>query len=729
MYEPGSIEFRDRDGGALDLHRSFTLDDPPEEIGHFLAEAGFLHLEGCSPRTRWRPCRPTTTPRWPPPTPTTAPRGGRAPSPASGTRPGSSASTTRPPTLRELLHTDRFRSIGTFTDDSFVQRDPEATDAAEGLLKKVGVVEGVSDVSWHKDCSMGGHSRGCCGLVVGISVTGAERENGELGVVAGRTGPTWSPSASTGSTSRACPCRRETGDVTVHCSCTLHMSRPPISAERRVVYTGFGLAPRAGDHRDEVDPAEQRRQRAAQNDHVRRNQREAGLARAPPASTSDRRGPPHRREVCAVNDIETTDFFRSNELLRDPYPYFEELRARCPVQREPHHGVVMITGYEEALAVYNDTATFSSCTSVSGPFPGFPVPLEGDDISALIDEHRHELPMNDQITTMDPPVHSDHRALLMRLITPKRLKENEEFMWRLADQQLDSCLADGRAEYITQFANPFAMLVVADLLGVPEEDFPRFTEALLSGSHDRGAIGSTGTETLGHTPLEYLYEAFTTYVEDRRRNPRDDVLTGLATATFPDGSTPEVIDVVRIASNLFAAGQETTVRLLSSAVQMIAEQPDLQARLRGDRSLLPNFVEECLRMESPIKGDFRLSRVPTTVGGVDLPAGTTVMLVNAAVNRDPRQFEDPASFQVDRPNARTHVAFGRGIHSCPGSPLARAEARISLERLLDRTSDIRIDEEHHGPPDARRYDYVPTFILRGLTRLHIEFTPLEPAAR
>ncbi len=218
---------------------------------------------------------------------------------------------------------------------------------------------------------------------------------------------------------------------------------------------------------------------------------------------------------------------------------------------------------------------------------------------------------------------------------------------------------------------------------------------------------------MAHSPLEHLYREFTTYIEDRRASPREDVLTGLATATFPDGSTPEVIDAVRVAANLFAAGQETTVRLLGSAVQLIAEDAELQQQLRDDRELIPNFIEESLRTESPIKGDFRLSRVPTTVGGVDIPAGTTLMLLLAAANRDPRRFDDPATFDVNRANARQHISFGRGIHTCPGAPLARAEARVCIERLLDRTSDIRISESEHGPAGDRRYRYVPTFILRG----------------
>jgi cytochrome P450 len=424
-----------------------------------------------------------------------------------------------------------------------------------------------------------------------------------------------------------------------------------------------------------------------------------------------------------VKDPDAVDFFRDDDMLVDPYPYFEALRTECPVRREPHHDVVMVTGHEEVMAIYNDAETFSSCTSVTGPFPGFPVALEGNDISALIEAHRDELPMSDQLPTLDPPKHTDHRALLMRLITPKRLRGNEEFMWRLADRQMDTFVDRGECEFIGEFASPLAMLVIADLLGVPEEDHPRFVEALLRGQSDHGTIGSTGEDTIALTPLEYLYRQFTAYVEDRRLTPRQDILTGLATATFPDGTTPEVIDVVRVAANLFAAGQETTVRLLGSALQLIAEDPELQQLLRRDRHRIPNFVEETLRMESPIKGDFRLTRVPSTVGGVDLPAGTTVMLVNAAANRDPRRFDDPRTFDIDRENARHHLAFGRGIHTCPGAPLARTEARVSIERLLDRTREIHISEDHHGPAGARRYHYVPTFILRGLTRLHLELTP------
>lgn len=430
-----------------------------------------------------------------------------------------------------------------------------------------------------------------------------------------------------------------------------------------------------------------------------------------------------------MKDLEAADFFRDEEAVADPYPYFESLLGQCPVQREKHHDVVMVTGYDEAVQVYNDTERFSACVSVTGPFPGFPVPLEGDDVSELIERHRDELPMSDQLPTLDPPVHTGHRSLLMRLITPKRLKENEEAMWYLADEMLADFLAPGQGEFISEFAGPFTLMVIADLLGVPEEDRAEFADELQGRPRGRGAIGSTGDDSLGHTPLEFLYGRFTRYIEERRREPRSDVLTGLATATFPDGTLPEVADAVRVAANLFAAGQETTVRLLSTALKILGDDQELQRRLRAERQLIGPFVEECLRIESPVKGDFRLSKVPVTVGGVDLPAGTTVMVLNGAANRDPNWFENPDDFDVERPGVRRHLAFGRGPHTCPGAPLARAEARVAIERLLDRTQEMRISEEHHGPEDARRYHYVPTYILRGLTRLLLEFTPAREGAR
>lgn len=423
-----------------------------------------------------------------------------------------------------------------------------------------------------------------------------------------------------------------------------------------------------------------------------------------------------------MTDVDDVNFFTDREMVADPYPYLEALQARCPVSREPHLGVWMVTGWEEATEVAGDADRFSSCIAVTGPFPGFPVPVEGrDDVAELIAEHRDELPFNDQLPALDPPVHTDHRALLMRLITPKRLKENEDAMWTMVDRALDDYLVGSGGELIAGFAQPFTLMIIADLLGVPDADRDEFVKEMRSGAHHGGGIGSVKGESLAKSPLEYLYDKFSAYIEDRRANPRGDVLSEMAAATFPDGSTPDPGDVARVAANLYSAGQETTVRLLSAALQVLGDHPDIQQQLRADRSKVGNFIEEALRFESPVKGDFRLSKEPVTLGGVEVPAGATLMVVNAAANRDPRRFTDPNTFDPARPNARQHIAFGRGIHTCPGAPLARAEARVAIERLLDRTTDIRISEAHHGPADARRYTYVPTYILRGLTELHLEF--------
>ncbi|MGO9455895.1 MAG: cytochrome P450 [Acidimicrobiales bacterium] len=423
-----------------------------------------------------------------------------------------------------------------------------------------------------------------------------------------------------------------------------------------------------------------------------------------------------------MTEFESVNFFTDRSVQDAPYPYFDWVRQQSPVWREPNFGLFIITGHQEAMAVYSDPAafppdapaagTYSSCNVVSGPFVPFPVPVEGDDISDIIAKYRNELPFSDQLPSFDPPNHTAHRHLLSRLVTPKRLKENEVQMWEFADRLLDGFVDRGECEVVGDYAEPFTLTVIADLEGVPESDHSLFRERL-----------STVHKQFEHKPLEFLYERFMEYIEDRRQHPRNDVLTGLATARFPDGTTPEVQDAALVAANLFAGGQETTVRLLSFALRMLGELPDLQELVREDRERIPNFIEETLRMESPLRTQFRMARVHTELAGVDIPAGGTVMLVPGACNRDPRVFDDPYAFDIDRPNARQHIAFGHGIHTCAGAPLARAEGRVTLNRFLDRTRDIRITEEKHGPEGARRYEYLPTFFLRGLDHLQIRFTP------
>jgi cytochrome P450 len=329
-----------------------------------------------------------------------------------------------------------------------------------------------------------------------------------------------------------------------------------------------------------------------------------------------------------VRGPEKLDFFTDKSLVDDPYDYYDAIR-RCPVWREPAHGVVMVSGYDEAVAVQRDAdQTLSVCNIVSGPWSGIPIETASDDISDLIERHRQR-------------------------VTFSRLEGDR-----------------------------------SGFVGVKEEWFVK-------------------------------------YIEDRRREPRDDVLTELALATFPDGTTPDAIDVARVATFMFAAGHGTTIDLLSLSMLMLAERPDLQEQLREDNSKIPVFIEEMLRFESPIKSNFRMARRTTRIGDVDVQAGTSVLVMNGAANRDPRRFDEPNEFRLGRPNILQHIAFGPGVHTCPGAPIARAEVRVSLERILDRMANIRLSEAEHGPTGARRLKWDRTFLFRRLKELHLEFTPVQ----
>jgi cytochrome P450 len=412
-------------------------------------------------------------------------------------------------------------------------------------------------------------------------------------------------------------------------------------------------------------------------------------------------------------EFETLDFLSDSTIVDDPYPYYEFLRE-CPIRTVPPHDLIAVTGYDEAAAIWKDEENFSSCNSFGGPFHDLPIPPGADDISDLIAHFRESFPISEHLVTFDPPMHNKHRALMMRLMTPRRLQENEGFMARLADQLIDEFAEDGRADFIRAYASPFALLTIADLLGVPEEDHKRFWA---NYSHVAGALGQ---QAQGN-PFAFIDDVFSEYVVDRRENPTGDVLTKLAQARFPDGSEPEVLDVVRIAVFLFAAGQGTTSHLLGSVMQRLADRPDLQQALRADPARIPVFIEEILRLESPVKANFRMVRRSVEIGDTPLRAGSTIMIMPGAANRDPRRFDDPVALRMDRANGREHIAFGRGNHACPGGPLARAEVRISLERLLDRLDDIRLNEASHGAPGDRRFTYDPSFMLRGLKTLHIEY--------
>lgn len=420
------------------------------------------------------------------------------------------------------------------------------------------------------------------------------------------------------------------------------------------------------------------------------------------------------------------DYFTDYEILKDPYSYFEAIRAKGPIYRNPENGIIVVTGFDELLEVIKNTEDFSSAIAPQGPAVPLPFEAKGPDITADIEAHRAQFVGGELLVALDDKPHSLSRALLNRLFVPSRLKANEEFMTSFADDMVREAVMQGSCELMKEIATPFVTIVIADLLGVPANDRQLFMDVIEAGT----GAGSLDPDNLSqqNQPLVVMGMYFAQYVSDRRKYPRDDVLSELANASYPDGSTPDAMEIVRLATFLFAAGQDTSAKLLGNAMTFIVDQPGLQQRLRADPSLIPAFLEEVLRLEGSTKMTARVARRDTQIGDMKIAAGTTVMLALAAANRDPRRWENPTDLELGRPRIKEHLAFGRGAHVCAGAPLARAEVKIILEKLLEHTSHIDLDEEAHGTAGSRKLDYEPTFIIRGLSELHVKLAPSEALA-
>lgn len=413
--------------------------------------------------------------------------------------------------------------------------------------------------------------------------------------------------------------------------------------------------------------------------------------------------------------LQELDFFTDTGVSDDPYPWIEAMRGQGAVTTEPHHNSVVVTGFPETVEIYSRPDDFSNVACVGGPLVPLPFEPQGDDITDQIEAHRRSFVFSDHFITFDGPLHKAHRSIMTKLLTYRRLKSNEEFMQRFTGELIAHFKEKDRCELMSEYAQPFSTWVIADLLGVPEEDRAELVASILP------APGTMDTDegNRGADPFADFEATFTSYLEERRRSPRDDMLTDLANSKLPDGSDPGTPALVRVASFLFIAGQDTSAKLLTSCVRFLAEQPELQCELRADRSKIPLLIEEVLRVESPSKTDFRLTRRTSTIGGVEIKAGSIVMMNLAGVNRDPRQFERPDQFDIYRKNVRDHVSFGRGPHACPGAPLARLEARVGIERLFDHFGEISLDKEKHGSHGDPQYSYLRSFILRGLDELHL----------
>lgn len=421
-----------------------------------------------------------------------------------------------------------------------------------------------------------------------------------------------------------------------------------------------------------------------------------------------------------MTDLATADVFTDNAVAQKPFDYFEDLRARGPITPLGLHNVIAVTGYDEGVAIYKDDVHFSAINTVTGPY----LPMQYDParpIDDQIDECRNANPYLGTIMTQDEVEHARAKTILNGIITPARLKANEQYMYSLADQIIDEFIDKGTFNVVADFGAPFAQLTVADLMGVPKEDNDMVRSLTADPSQLPGSLG--GTFDMATNPLARMGMAFYQYIAERRENPRDDILTRMAEQRYDDGTLPTILEVVGLATFLFGAGQDTTVQLFASMLRQLSDEPGLADRLRAEPGKIADFVDETLRLFGTSKSTFRYVRRPITVGDFHFEPGQHVMLNTLAMNRDPRRFEDPAKFDIDRKNGRTHVAFGRGLHACAGAPLARSEGRVAVERLLARMKNIRISDEKHGPKGARNFTYLPNYSLFGVTEQWMDFDP------
>jgi cytochrome P450 len=428
-----------------------------------------------------------------------------------------------------------------------------------------------------------------------------------------------------------------------------------------------------------------------------------------------------------VTKLEDRDYFTDFEIAREPYAFFDAVAQHGPVYQPEGRDYLIVTGFDEAVEIFNNHRDFSAIIGLAGAAAPLPFVPEGADITDQIEAHRSQFLGGDLVVNLDDDAHTRLRGFMNRLFTPSRLKANEEFIAAYSEQMIRRVVSQGQCDLIKEIATPFVTIVIADLLGVPEEDRDTFM-AMIEASPAPGNLDSSLND-ISRTdhPMLAMAGYFARYIMERQAAPREDILSELAHAEYSDGTKPTMVDLISLGTFMFGAGQDTSAKLLGNAVRYIVDVPELQDKLRADPSLIPAMIEEVLRLEGSTKQTARLVRRDTRIGELEVKAGTRILLAISAANRDADRWQEPEKFNLDRPRIKEHVAFGRGKHTCAGAPLARVEVRVILEQLLKQTSLIEIDESRHGLPGSRTFDFEPSFIIRGLSDLHVRFTPAEEA--
>ena len=372
--------------------------------------------------------------------------------------------------------------------------------------------------------------------------------------------------------------------------------------------------------------------------------------------------------------------YPSLELAEHPYPFYELLRAESPVYKVPGRDEYLVARHVDVLHVLKHPDVFSNALA-----------RQGRKHSSGSHEERGE---DASTIASDPPEHKAKRALCFRGFTPGRLRDYEPRIEAIVDDLIDEFVERGEVEFVSEFANPLPILVFCALFfGDAREDYDRFRRwALLEGSGIRylPAERQDAARKRGEGMKEYLAAA----ILDRHETPRDDVLSEVILAQVErDGELR--LDYLRAeAGLLLAGGFVTTAHMIASAMLLMLRHPEQMQLVRADHSRIKRMLEEALRVESPVQWQPRVTKVDTELAGVDIPAGSLVLVLLASANRDESTFEEAADFDIARPNTSAHVAFGYGAHFCLGAPLGRLEGRIAFERLLTRLDAIRAVDEH-----------------------------------
>ncbi len=405
-----------------------------------------------------------------------------------------------------------------------------------------------------------------------------------------------------------------------------------------------------------------------------------------------------------------------NPLMPDqsenPYPIYAAARAESPVLYSEALGLWIITRYDDVVAVLKDHERFSSMNSLTA------LPM-APEAQAVIDQGYPELAT---LVDNDPPGQTRLRNLINKAFTPRIVAKLEPTIYQIAHDLVDSFVHTGNADLISQFAFRLPAIVIADLLGIPRADVDncrRWGDARVS-LMSPGNFSTEQQVAFAHDYLQFQ-QYLMALLEERRTNPRDDLLSSLVQISSEDDTRASMIELIHMTIQLFNAGHETTTGLIGNAVALLLRHPEQMAAIRSNPGLAASIVEEVLRLDTPVLGLFRITTQDVELGGVTIPQGSQVQVLYASANHDTAIFPEPDHFDIQRHNAQQHVSFGRGVHFCVGAALARVEGHIALEVLLERLPNLRL---HADKPPVRK----PHIFLRGFEHLYLEWDALSTAA-